>query len=89
MYVKLRSVCTPSLFSVSNPYDPLGDPVMQLAFICLAKLFGSYLGQRSTVLCDVTQVWDQTDLKNRRPKEGVEQAQASPNAACGSEPSAR
>lgn len=81
-------MCTPSLFSITNPYDPLGDLVMQFAFvICLAKLFGSYLGQRSTGLCDVTQVWDQTAFKDRWPKEDVEQAQASPNAVCGSEPS--
>lgn len=79
-------MCTPSLFSITNPYDPLGDPVLQFAFvICLAKLFGSYLGQRSTVLCDVTQVWDQTDLKDRQPNEGMEEAQARPFRHVGEE----
>lgn len=31
--------------------------------ICLSKLSGSYLGQSSALVRDVTWVWDQTDVR--------------------------
>lgn len=46
-------------FSVTNPCGPFGDSVMIFALVSYpAKLCGSYIGQRSTALRDVTQVWE-------------------------------